>query len=585
MGKRTNTWTLVLKFGILLGLALIVGGFIARDIQARAFAETDRLSRILWTAGAALAFICAVLDYRFYLGMLRSRRTAEGFNFAAVVLLSLALAGLLCYITSRRYLRMDWTGKRKYQLYSKTANILRNLPVDVQATVLYSTVGLPQEVNEILGWVNMTVDMMEEFRALSPNFTFTELNTSNPEAQDRIQEIVRQAGEDVPGVGVVFIAADSSQSVPYAQTLQIDPRTGTADYTGEDAFASALMKLTEEQQVVLYSLTGHGERSLEGSVSAGGRPGGALESGPQFSLSRLVGALEKDNYEVKPLNLQAAGSVPDDCAVLLIAGPRAPLLEAEIAAIRSYLDQRDGDLIVMLEPEVLPEYDSNLEELLAPYGLEARTDAVGISEGIDFFGQTRTQAVVPVYEEGMASHPATADLQNYRVWMEQACPIQVERPEPRPLLKAQPLLTGIESSWGEVDIRADQENVVEYNPDRDVSRPCVVGAVVQPGAPSEMPPMGPEEDIPGPKIVALGSSLSFTNVVIETQPGNRYLVQNVVNWMAGRMHLLGIPPKTIEQEDVAITESQLATARYLVIGIVPGCMIALGVVVWMMRRR
>jgi hypothetical protein len=75
------------------------------------------------------------------------------------------------------------------------------------------------------------------------------------------------------------------------------------------------------------------------------------------------------------------------------------------------------------------------------------------------------------------------------------------------------------------------------------------------------------------------------NAILDQSPQNRYLLLNCVNWMAGKTQKLGIPPKTVDFNQVSIGKAWLAASRYLFLGAVPGLVIAMGVVVWLIRRR
>jgi len=584
MGRETvSRWQQVTRWGALLGLALLVGGFVVRDIRARAFVEKDLVALGLWIGGGVLVAAGLASNYRALLRTLSRRRTAEGLHFGLVLVLALTLAALVCYIGTRRYARMDWTGQQKYRLHSKTENILRNLDRDVDAIVLFQSI----DADMAFGAVH---DMLEEFRALSPRVHVEEIDYSMPENQKRLQELVRRLGvENLPAPSVVFATAERHEVVPFAKIAHSSrgPMYPPDTFSGEEAFAGALTKLIEAERVVLYALTGHGERPLEAEETYA-TPGQtrSILSDPRYSLSIVVKALKKDNYDVKPLNLKLEGRVPDDCAALIIAGPRAPLAESEIEAIRDYLDNRDGRALIMAEPEVTPEVDSNLEELLQPYGIRLRTDALGVVQAVDLFGGRVIMPSVPVDPSKLGGHPATADLANYDTWLDQACPIEIENSEPGPTLEARALLTGIQATWGETEPEPRGGKGVDFDPARDVRGPVVVGAVVQPASPPGLPDSAMDADeLPGPRIVVFGGSLPFTNASVTQYPGNRYLLLNCINWMAGRMHLLGIPPKSIESEPVPVSPGQIVAARYLFIGILPGCIVLLGIGVWLMRRR
>jgi hypothetical protein len=52
-------------------------------------------------------------------------------------------------------------------------------------------------------------------------------------------------------------------------------------------------------------------------------------------------------------------AVPEDCAVLVVAGPRTPFFAVEVEAIRTYLGE-GGAVLLLLDPL----YESGLEGLM-----------------------------------------------------------------------------------------------------------------------------------------------------------------------------------------------------------------------------
>lgn len=590
-------WQFLTRVGILLGLVLLVAGFMVRDIRAAAFVQTDYVALGLWIAGLVLAVGGVVVNYRMVLGLVAARRTGERVNFALVVLLVLALAGLLCYISTRRFARVDWTaidavtGLRKHELHSQTENILRSLDADVEVTLLYFFTDIPALNQEIGYWLNTTRDMLEEFKARTGRVTVQEIDWTLSESQDTYQRFLRLLDEDsLPGRCVVFATSESHQVVPYDKTMRMARGGGWPDFTGEDAFATALVKLTEQEKVTVYALTGHGEKPLEAEQPAlmptpMGREATDTRSDPRYSLSRLVKELRNDNYEVKPLNLAVEGSVPEDCAALLIAGPTTPLTEAEIKALRTYFDDRNGGALILLDPQPVTRSASNLKALLADYGVRVHLDAVGVTNMQTPLGLLQTEEV-PVPGEGLPDHAITSGLKGHTLVLQYACPVEVTGPALGGMLVAERLLPA-PASWGEMDYQPRARRAAEYDPGQDVAPPIAVGAVVGPQMPPQAGPMPPipAEDLPGPRLVVIGSSLSFVNAVVEMQPANLYLLQNSINWMAGKMHMLGIPPKSMELNLVHVTDSQIRASRYIFIGVVPACIIALGIGVWLVRRR
>ncbi len=105
-------------------------------------------------------------------------------------------------------------------------------------------------------------------------------------------------------------------------------------------FQTALLNLAYKRETV-YLVTGHGERAAE-----------RVEGDLRQRLSLLKKLLEARAFTVKRLGVtQGLGeAVPDDAALVIWAGPSAPLFPGEEAALRRYLDQ-GGRMLVLLDPE------------------------------------------------------------------------------------------------------------------------------------------------------------------------------------------------------------------------------------------
>ncbi len=88
--------------------------------------------------------------------------------------------------------------------------------------------------------------------------------------------------------------------------------------------------------------------------------------------------MQKDNYEVKTLNLLEKAEVPTDCTVLVVAGPSGDYVQPEVDAIKKYVEG-GGRAIFMLDPPLKigrKEIGDNkaLTDLLAAWGVTADKD-------------------------------------------------------------------------------------------------------------------------------------------------------------------------------------------------------------------
>ncbi len=106
---------------------------------------------------------------------------------------------------------------------------------------------------------------------------------------------------------------------------------------------TALLKLSRDKRTAYFTV-GHEELYWKGAA------------GDEENLGTLKGVFEQLHFKVKELGVAEglAQSVPDDAAVVIVAGPKKPLLAEEIAALQSYRD-RGGALLLMFEPTDTPD--------------------------------------------------------------------------------------------------------------------------------------------------------------------------------------------------------------------------------------
>ena len=114
------------------------------------------------------------------------------------------------------------------------------------------------------------------------------------------------------------------------------------------------------------------------------------------------GAIEKANYEVKPLVLAREGKVPDDAAVVIVAGPARPI-SSRPSWTRSTRTSR-GRQVFFMAPPFQP---TPTKKCLRKYGFTLGDDLVIELNPIgQLFGMGPQVPIVQQYEP----HPITRDM-------------------------------------------------------------------------------------------------------------------------------------------------------------------------------
>ena len=123
---------------------------------------------------------------------------------------------------------------------------------------------------------------------------------------------------------------------------------------------------------------------------------------------------------------------PADAAAVLVAGPRRPFLDPEVAALRAYAG-RGGHLGIFVEPES----DAGLDPLLAALGVEAGNDMI-----VDPNPLSRLAGATPVMPvlQATTAHPVSEPLAEVGVVFPTARSLVALRGRPGPAGAARPHL-------------------------------------------------------------------------------------------------------------------------------------------------
>lgn len=461
--------------------------------------------------------IAAAFRPRQVLGALRLRKTRLGANTAAMLALFLALMVLANYVAARHQSRLDLTESKTHTLSPQTTKIVRALKKDVGITAYYS------QRRSYMRDYQRTEDMLNSYRA--------ESRRVKAEIVDMDLEPSRALREGIQSVGTTVVKSDGRKEELFSPT--------EADLT------SAILKVTREKKNKVYFLVGHGEHD---PTSHG-----------EESYSGMKRALERLQYEVQTLNLSVRGGAPDDCDVLVVAGPRSPLHPKEEQAIRKYLEA-SGKALILLDPEPSP----GLAGLIREWGIEPLPDIV-VEPELNFFGDAST-VIVSQYEYHDIVRPFTTGRALACTFV-LARGLKAVEPAPEGVMVTDLFKTSPES-WLEKDFKG----TVKPDPG-EPKGPFTLGAVAT-------STRGKEKT----RIVVIGDSDFAQDAYTPLNEGNSNLFLNSLNWLAEEEELISIEPKSPDARPVTLTATQVRLTFFLTVMAIPLLFLAAGAVVWWRRR-
>lgn len=471
------------------------------------------------------------------LRLLASGRSARlGANSAVFVLFVLGILVMINVIAARRLvnLRHDFTENKLFSLSDQTREVVRGLDKEVGLIAFISPSG-----NRELE------DRLREYEMLSPKLTLQTYDPmTNPE---KVKEY-----EVTTSNTIIVKCGDRKEKVVGGD---------------EEQLTSAILAVTRGEKAKVYFLTGHGEKPLDRADGRG--------------LGTLKANLENQQYECKPLALSAQQQpkVPDDCAVLIIAGPTQPIGDKEMQALKAYAEQ-GGKLLVALEPT-----GPDLSELLQPYGIRPLAGTV-IDPGRGWFGA----AQMPMVTE-FNSHPTTDALRGMALALPTTRALEVQETQPEEPMypgapppagqQAVPLMETTPDAW----LETATSGKVTKDPG-ELGGPLVLAAAVdksQQPNPYGMPE--PETEEKGLRMVVLGDADMMTDEIFSIGlQANVYFVLNAINWLMENEKLISIPPKNDLPRYLTMNQSQVKLVWVLAAVITPLLVLVAGGVVWWRRR-
>jgi hypothetical protein len=478
------------------------------------------------------------------------RRWKIGFDVVLRTAVVLAVIVMVNYLGSLFNKRFYLSSQTRIELSSRTVDVLRALTNQVTVTLYYDT---QEDLYPTI------LSLLNAYQRTSPN-----------KISIRTVDYVRDPGE------AEKIKAQYKLNSPTDKNLiifdsgggrlpKIAPGDALAKYTleqvhnekerefrkkpvaflGEMMFTSSLLALENSKPFKAYFLQGHGEPALADSGDTG--------------YLKFAAVLAQNYVEVQPLALLGDSAIPDDCDLLIIAGPRTMLSNPELQKIEQYLAQ-GGRLFLLLDFASL-KHPTGLDNILRHWGVNVGNDRVEDPQ------QTQSGSDVEVYS--FSQHPVVNPLTG--TGLEMVLPRPVNRIEWQNPPADAPKVDELAFS-GPGSFLVNQQGLPPH------SYP-LMAAVEQ----SEVKGLATSHG--GCRIVVVGDSFFLGNRVIDAL-SNRDFAGYAVNWLLDRPILLqGIGPRPVTEFRLVMTRQQQRQVRWLLLGVLPGGVLMLGGLVWLRRRK
>jgi ABC-type uncharacterized transport system involved in gliding motility auxiliary subunit len=512
---------------VVSGLAALslIGFFLTRalsDARIVTLPDSELLNRGMWLSAAAILLglaITALLNPEGTRKFFTGRQARYGSNSLIILL---AFIGIIFFVNALVYdnpQTWDMTEDKQNTLATETIVILETLSEPVHARAYFSGALSTESATKVL----------ENFKLNGKGkFTYEFINPEFNPVQAEQDKIERD--------GTIVLIMGTEREI--------------VSFISERDLASAILRLKNPGERFVYFVTGHGELSID--------------TASETSYTLVKQSLENKNYTVLSLNLLSEGKVPENAAAVIIAGAKTPYNTAEIEALKAYLEQ-GGGLIVMKEPPISAEtlsVSDPLDGLVAEWGVVFNNDLV-VDPNVN-------PSIIAVADPTRyANHPVTQGLMGYYTAFPTTRSLStLETPE---TIILTPLAVTGTNAWGETDFESLNSNTAQFDEGADTSGPLTLVIAA-------------EDWMKTARVVVFGDAELAADAIY--QQGNGDIVVNAVDWVAEQDEQISLTPKdSIERQYKQPGTIGLIAMLLGSLCVLPLIIAGAGISTWMARRK
>jgi ABC-type uncharacterized transport system involved in gliding motility auxiliary subunit len=463
--------------------------------------------------------IFALLDPEKVRTSLTGRQARYGSN---ALVMGLAFTGILIalnYLAYQNPKRWDFTEDKEHTLASETIQLVQSLPEPVSAIAFFTSRYPSDQARDLLENLKYHAKGKFDYRFVDPE----------------AEPVIAQAANITRDGTIVIQAQDRQESITYITEEQI---------------ASALIRIANPGERVIYFLSGHGEYDPLGS---GDR-----------SYSQLNDTLQSKNYTVKTLNLLVSPEIPTDAKVIVIAGPLKPISDQEVNLLKDFV-ARGGSMTVLLEPIIMTDFGDQSDPL-ASYLQQEWNITLSNDLIVDLGANPPSVAIAAEY----GNHPVTEEIRsmNMATLFPTARSLQVGNQKFNPVV----LIKTSDRTWAETDMAGLRNNQVSPDEGQDLLGPITIAVAM-------------ENLDAGSRLLVVGDADFAANGNFGLY-GNGDLMVNSIDWTAEQDSLINLTPKARTQRFMLPPQrNALGLVLLGSVFVLPGIVLLSGIMVWVRRRR
>ena len=484
------------------------------------------------------------------------RKWSIGLNVFLIIVVVFSVIVMVNYLSRDYFVRLHLSTRTKSPLSLRTVKLLQSITNHVQITIYYDR-------DEPI--YSTITDLLNEYRFINPKLTVRTVDYQRDAgaAQQLLAKYPQLASASAKNL-IIFDCDGKVKTIPgnilSKYVLEQIPnekekefRRKPTEFLGEMTFTAALLDVTNPKPLKAFFLKGHGEHQMD--------------SGDDFGYLKFSSVLQQNYIQVDSISLVGTNSVPEDCNLLIVAGPTDVVSDPELEKIEQYLNQ-SGRLLALFNPQTLlnpqpGKKETGLEKLLGRWGVQVGTNIIVDPEN------TTTPDRTDVVVVNFSNHQVVSPLLQSKLQMIL----------PRSVGKLGSASPPADAPRVEELAFSGQKSFLRDNPAAD-PRPYPLMVAVEKGAIK-----GVVTKRGATRMIITGDSIFLGNRQI-VSGRNRDFAGFAVNWLLDRTQLLeGLGPRQVIEYGSVMTKSQLQSVQLILLAGLPGAVLLFGGMVWLRRRR
>jgi hypothetical protein len=476
----------------------------------------------------------------------RSRAWRIAFHVALSSISLLALVVMFNYLAHRHNQRLYLSTRSAHNVSPLTLRVLSNLTNEVKVIVFFD------RTEPLFGAVST---LIKEYQMRSSHIDLEFVDYRMPGRAEAVRNQYKFYTEGDTS-RIIFDSAGQVRTVLSSELSEYNisktKEIVRVGFRGEQLFTSAILNVTQIKPSTAYFLQGHGEQGL---------------GTENLAYGRLAKLLQNNNVMAQTTPpLIGTNDIPEDCGLLIIAGPTTTIATEELAKIDQYLS-RGGRLFALM----------NVDKRLVSVGLEQLLFKWNVHVGFDVVRDpSQAQADEPnlIVASHYGSHPIVRSL--LRSTLGIVAPRSISpRTNPQTAADAPKITELVFTSSNGYALVASEGN-------RGVTQRQ--GAIPLAVAGERGAIQGVKTERGATRFVVAGDAIFLSNSVIG-YAANSDFAAVAVNWLLNRDSLLSeIGPSPVSEYQILLTQQQMSQLRWIFLGAIPGAVIGFGFLVWLRRR-